>query len=352
MFPDRYRNIGAPLDGGMGSVFPCNDVILDRNVAIKVVRDPAQQRRIRDELGALLKMRSKHVVQVYDVVSLEGDGFGIVQEFVAGQDLFDPSTYSTSVLDLYKQLWQIASGIADIHAAGVIHRDIKPNNMKLDSEGVIKIFDFGLARPEGAEAATRGFVGTRGFAAPELYVAKEDVAFSPAVDTYAFGATAYYLADKKLPDDLLQIPPRALGSDFFSMVEFELAPEIRDVLNRCLREDPAERPEMSEVQHLVSRHLLFNRHQALVVFQGSPSFLNATSRLVRARFPQVGEIEIYYDGLDFRVRAVSGSVFINYRQAEVGDVLPGSCVVALGSPELGARRKYITFDLSHPEIVL
>ena len=352
MFPDRYSASSAALAGGMGSVFPCNDTILERRVAIKVIRDPAQERRIRDELAALLKMRSKHVVQVYDVVALKGGGIGIVQEFVAGEDLFDPATDAGSLLDLYKQLWQIASGIADIHAAGVIHRDIKPNNMKLDGEGLIKIFDFGLAREQGPDAATRGFVGTRGFAAPELYSSDDDVAFESAIDTYAFGATAYYLAARNLTDDLLNIPPRALGSDFFSSVRFHLAPEIRDVLNRCLREDPEERPAMSEVQRLLSRHLLFDRHQALVVFQGNASYLNSGSRLVRAKLPNIGEIEIFYDGLDFGVRNVAGNVFINYRQAAIGDVLPGSCVVALGGPELGSARKYITFDLSNPEIVL
>lgn len=352
MFPDRYAPTGAALDGGMGTVFPCNDTILERPVAIKIVRDPAQQRRVRDELDALLKMRSKHVVQVYDVLKLPHDCLGIVQEFINGRDLFDPSTASASVLDLYKQLWQIASGIADIHAAGVIHRDIKPNNMKLDGEGVIKIFDFGLAREEGPEAATRGFVGTQGFAAPELYSMHADVAFSAAVDVYAFGVTAYYLAARDLPNDLRHIPPRGLGGDFFSPLAMKLAPEICDVLNRCLSESPKDRPQMSEVRHLLSRHLLFDRHQALIVFQGNASYLNATSRSVRAKFSPIGEVEIVYDGLDFRVGSVSGSVFVNYGQAQVGDSLPGSCVVALGGPELGSRRKYITFDLSHPEIVL
>ena len=63
----------------------------------------------------------------------------------------------------------------------------------------------------------------------------------------------------------------------------------------------------------------------------------------------MGQIQIQYDGLDFRVKSVSGDVYINNRRLEIGDALPGSCVVALGA---GSNRKYITFDLSHPEIVL
>ena len=142
----RYVINGAALAGGMGTVYPCNDEILERNVAVKVLQDSAEARRQIDELAALLKLRSKHVVQVYDILKLDAGQIGIVQEFINGTDLFDSATAASTTLEVYKQLWQIASGIADIHSAGVIHRDIKLNNMKLDGEGIIKIFDFGLAR--------------------------------------------------------------------------------------------------------------------------------------------------------------------------------------------------------------
>lgn len=164
----------------MGSVLPCKDLTLQRDVAIKVIHGATHRRRMLDELSALAKMRSKHVVQVYDVLQPSRDEIGIVQEFISGVDLFDEGASPDDTTGFYKQIWQIASGISDIHALGVIHRDIKPNNMKIDSEGVVKIFDFGLARDEGPSAATMGFVGTRGFAAPELY--RGPVRFTKAVD--------------------------------------------------------------------------------------------------------------------------------------------------------------------------
>jgi eukaryotic-like serine/threonine-protein kinase len=348
--PDRYQISSSALSGGMGSVYPCQDAVLERKVAIKVIQDTANRRRMLDELKALLKMRSKHVVQVYDVLQLGGSDLGIVQEFIEGSDLFDPSLAPTTAADLYKQLWQIASGINDIHAVGVIHRDIKPNNMKIDPEGVVKIFDFGLARDDGPTAATVGFVGTPGFAAPELYAA--NAKFTMAVDTYAFGASALFLATRGLPTDLMAQPPVSTGTSYFTGTPFAIAPEIINALDRCLSKSPSDRPAMSEVRDLLARHVLYDRHQALLVFQRRASYLSAAGRLVNLSLPQMGQIQIQYDGLDFRVVTLSGDVYVNNRQLSVGDALPGSCVVALGAPDQRNRRKYITFDLSHPEIVL
>lgn len=348
--PDRYQFSGDVLAGGMGSVHLCLDSVLDRKVAIKVIHDTVNRRRMLDELKALLKMRSKHVVQVYDVLQLGRSDLGIVQEFIEGVDLFDAALAPTTTGALYKQLWQIASGISDIHAVGVIHRDIKLNNMKIDHEGVVKIFDFGLARDDGPSASTVGFVGTRGFAAPELYAANTQ--FTTAVDTYAFGASALFIATRELPTDLMAQPPKSTDGSYFTGTPFAIAPEIAQMLDQCLTASPKDRPAMSQVRDLLARHVLFDRHQALFVFKGKASYLNATDRSVNLRLADMGQIQIHYDGLDFRVRSVSGDVYVNNRRLVVDDALPGSCVVAFGGPVHKNFRKYITFDLSHPEIVL
>ena len=222
--------------------------------------------------------------------------------------------------------------------------------MKVDPEGVIKIFDFGLARDEGPAAGTVGFVGTHGFAAPELYLG--EVRFTKAIDTYAFGATALFLATRTLPAELMARPPKPSDSGYFAPVPFGLAPEITSVLDACLAEDPSERPPMNHVRDLLSRHVLSGQHQALVVFNGQASYLNATKRSVNLTLPGMGQIEIRYDDLDFQVQATSGDVYVNNRRVTAGDTLPGSCVVTLGSPDKGPQRRYITFDLSHPEFVL
>lgn len=350
MIADRYEVIGDSLVGGMAAVWPCKDKVLKRQVAIKIMPGSADQRRIRDELGALLKMRSKHVVQVYDVLRIGTDDLAIVQEFIDGKDLFDETLTPKTTLEYLKLVWQIASGIADIHCLDVIHRDIKPNNMKLDPEGVIKIFDFGLARDEGLEASTVGFVGTHGFAAPELYA--NHAKFTAAVDTYAFGATVLFLGLRNIPPELKQRPPVFSGTDYFATAPFKLAHEVVEVLNSCLERDPSDRPLMQDVRNVLAKHLLHDRHKALAVFNGDAFYLDATRRSVSLRLPSMGEVEIRYDGFCFRAHSVTGDVFVNNRRVAEGDVLPGSCVVALGSPEQRNRRKYITFDLSHPGIVL
>ena len=351
VIPDRYISSDHAMSGGMGSVMVCQDKILERPVAIKFITSAAHKRRMDDEVAALLKLRSKHVVQVYDVLQAAPDEIGIVQEFIDGKDLFQSHQVPTVAVDYYKQIWQIASGIADIHELGVIHRDIKPNNMKTDPEGVIKIFDFGLARDDGHSAKTMCFVGTQGFAAPELY--KRPFCFTRAVDTYAFGATALYLACGGLPNELLEQPPRNLLGSYFTRIPLTIAPEITYLLDACIAPDQNNRPPMGVVRDALARHILFNRHRALVVYQGKASILDTNNTYVSLSYGDIGKIAIRYDGLAFVVDSVSGEVLINNLAVVAGSILPGACVVALGGlHRRNNERRFITFDISHPEIVL
>ena len=350
LIADRYKIDGVAHVGGMAQVLPCNDMVLERRVAIKVMPGDANRRRVLDELNALLKMRSKHVVQIYDVLVLAHEDLAIVQEYVDGLDFFDDATSPTNSIEYLKLLWQIASGLSDIHSVGIIHRDIKPNNMKVDAEGIVKIFDFGLARDEGGNAATVGFVGTKGFAAPELYA--HNATFTSMVDTYAFGATALFIGLRGLPHELMVQPPVASKVNPFSALHFQLGGDVLNILNSCIEIDPNNRPSMVNVRDVLAKHLLQDRHKALVVYKGMPSYLSASNRSVVLSLPSMGDVEIFYDSFDFIVRALSGDVFINNRRAVIGGKLPGACVVALGAPEQKSRRRYITFDLSHPEIVL
>ena len=346
---NRYQSVGQPLKGGMAAVYPCRDTILDRNVAIKVMPNSQEQRRIHDELKALLKMRSKHVVQIYDLFFIEND-LAIVQEFIDGEDLFNIPKPDTAI-DYLKLIWQIAAGLSDIHENKVIHRDIKPNNMKIDGEGILKIFDFGLARDEGPEASTIGFVGTPGFAAPELYAYTSK--FTSAVDTYAFGMTALFLGLGLIPPELSKKPPILNSSDdYFDAIPYQLPRETLEVLKKCLNPTPENRPSMGDIKITIEKSLLKDQHKALVVYNGNASYLDKNRRLVTLKLPNVGGIDISYDGYDFIVKNIHGDAYINNMSVSVGYKLPGACVVTLGAPELKSRRIYITFDLSHPEIVL
>jgi serine/threonine-protein kinase len=289
-------------------------------------------------------------VQVYDLLSVAG-GRGIVQEFIEGNDLWGTESHATTPLELGKQLWQIAAGIDDIHKAGVIHRDIKPNNMKIDPESVIKIFDFGLARNEGINASTTGFVGTFGFAAPELFDANPQ--FTPAVDVYAFGASSFHMIAGGLPHHMVRpTRPVELPPSVLDQYHSGLSESILRIIEACMRVDPLARPTMSEVRSILAKELLRDRHRALLVHRGEPAHLHSGKRSVRANWDGVGSITIGYDGLNFIATVVEGDVYINYGVAVTGQHMPGSCVITLGAPSRRSSRMYVTFDVSHPEVVL
>lgn len=332
----------------MGTIFVCNDRILERKVAIKFIQAHEENRRILDELNALMKVRSKHVVQVYDVIEDNERGLGIVQEYIYGNDL---SNYSPplNTLDFYLKIWQIASGISDIHAVNIIHRDIKPNNMMLDHESIIKIFDFGLARHTQENASTIGFVGTHGFSAPELYT--DAPHFTTAIDVYAFGVTALFLANGTLPSEVLYAYGKPVPNNLFTSLP--IANEIASLLQSSLVALPEDRPPIWSIKETLEKHILENRHQALITHKGNPTYLNKDRKKITLSVDRVGVVDVQYNGLDFIITRAEGEVFINNAPILVNSKIPTSCVLAIGnSQRSNQERSFITFDLSHPEINL
>ena len=283
----------------------------------------------------------------------KGDVIAIVEEYIPGNDLTSYATPKTAA-EFLEIIYQIAEGIADIHAHDQIHRDIKRQNMKLDPEGCLKIFDFGLAR-NSTGASTMGEIGTPGYMAPELFETTPGghVSFTKAVDVFAFGATAVALALNSVPKPMRETPP-VLPCDEadFSKLPLNLPADISSTLNQCLSKNSFDRPVMSDVAALIRRHLLRDRHRALLVSGKSSYSLHSGNRTVVLSVTNQGSITIHYDGLRFVITAVSGSVAINNMAAVVGNSLPGSCVIVLGSGANGASRTSITVDVSHPEVAL
>ena len=351
--PSRYVPTGQVLTGGMGVVLICQDTNLERQVAIKFIQNVRDQRRLFDELAALQKIRSKHVVQIFDVFLNEADRrVGIVQEYVSGDDLQSFAYRSSFSIDEYlKVLYQISSGISDIHAQGLIHRDIKHNNMKFDQANIIKIFDFGLARFSGKDDSTVGFVGTEGFAAPELY-RWGFVPFTNAVDTYAFGITAWYLSGVEIPKALLKKPPHLATIPSFSSIPLGIPDAIVKVLDRTLTEDATERPAMSEIKDILGNYLLHGKHRGLLVYRDKTYTLEKINQVVKLGVEKYGSIHIKYDGFNFLVDAVNGSVLVNNQLVQENQALPKSCVITLGDKSGGRPRLFMTFDISNPEVVL
>lgn len=352
--PSRYQPLGPAFGGGMSEVIVCRDSDLERLVAIKFIRDPEDRRRLFDEVKALQRIRSKHVVQVYDIfISEQESDIGIVEEYVSGEDLNGGSLLVVSDAKRYiRLLYQVARGIEDIHAANVIHRDIKPDNIKIDSVGIVKIFDFGLAREEGIDDATQGFVATPSYAAPELW-REGKVGFTKSVDIFAFGLLAWNLTQSGIPASLRKIPPSASTPlPTFSDAKPDLPESVSTILDRTLLPDPGERPNAADLRDCLEKHLLLGSHRALLVHKGTPYFLGKDRSQVTLRNPpHADSIVIIYTGLRFVISSITGHVYINNLPAATGAALPSSCVIGLGHPSQRGRL-FPTFDISNPEVVL
>lgn len=343
----RYEPTGATSAGGMGEIIECVDSHLQRRVIIKRLHVGVEERRLIDEQKALARLRSKHVVQLYDIIELTDRNKtdrAIVIEFIEGENLGIGSFKADR--KFLNVLWQIACGLRDIHDAGVIHRDIKPSNIRLDKEGVVKIIDFGLARSRD-DARTRGIIGTPVFMAPELWN-DQTVSFDQSIDVYAFGVTSLALFGENVPSELASKPPRAVSLATLIASLPRLPSDVVNLLHACLMTDRAERPSMADVQALLARHLLENKHRALVVMNGQAHSLDRKNRKITLSAEAIGSLMIEYDGFDFNVSSATGDIFLNNMTAQTGSIVPSCCVITFGT---GRKRRFVTFDVSHPEVM-
>lgn len=350
ILPSRYELSGTNDTGGMGDILYCKDNHLQRDVVIKLLKGDSEQRRLVDEQRSLIQLRSKHVVQLYDVVNVDTQP-GLVLEFIQGENLAN-GAYESNMRGLVESLWQVACGLSDIHDAGIIHRDIKPNNIRRDNIGVIKVFDFGLARKFDS-AKTNSVIGTVVYMAPELWRRGDgEVEFTTAVDVYAFGITAMVLTNASVPKELTEYPPLPSRRGWVQGSLPSLDSDIVDILEQCLEYSPDDRPTIAEVEKVLRRYLLKDKHKGLMVMGCQVKELNCQNR--RAKISSTygtslnGEITIEYDGYGFKVSAIGGDVTVNNDQVNVGHVLPGASVITLGS---GSNRGFVTFDISNPEVV-
>lgn len=200
----RYKVIGTVGGGGMANVYLAHDLILDRDVAVKVLRYDFREdkdiiRRFQREALSATELVHPNIVSVYDVG--EEDNFQyIVMEYVKGTDLKKyivhhfPIPYQ-KVIDIMEQ---ILSAVADAHRNRIIHRDLKPQNVLIDEEGVVKITDFGIAvaLSETSITQTNSLLGSVHYLSPEQ--ARGSMATKQS-DIYALGIILYELLTGNVP---------------------------------------------------------------------------------------------------------------------------------------------------------
>lgn len=349
--PPRYQYTGKSLSGGQGTVFVCEDAYLKRKVAIKSLHNIDDTEALIKEVHARGKVQSKHVVEIYECWYEDDEPYALVLEYIPGNTLQDQKTHPASLDAKLKMLYQLACGISDLHAGAIIHRDIKPDNMKLDKDGVLKIFDLGLSNLDADNANTVGAAGTIVYRAPELYKTPP-IKVERSADIYALGVTAWFFLAGNIPSPLTEVPPQnSKEVDALSKHVSDLG-RIGRTLDRCLHVDPSKRPAATAVRDALCRRLIFGRHRAILTYAGQTHEISKPGTTTRVKFGEHDQIAITYDGMDFVVSACDGDVFANNKPIAKGTKLPDSCVMTFGEGALGTRREFVSFNVSNPEIVL
>jgi hypothetical protein len=251
--PDKfgpYRVLERIGEGGMGVVYLATDAE-QRPVAVKVLRpavagDPDARRRLAREVETMRRVRSPFVAEVIDA-DVTCDPPYIVTRYVRGRTL-DQVVSTRGPLrgdDLAKLARGVASGLAAVHAAGVVHRDLKPGNIMLcDGEPVV--IDFGIAHsPDSTRITQTGmFMGTPGYLAPEVIEGKQS---GPASDVHSWGATVAFAATGRPP----------FGSGSFETIFYRIVhgqPDLDGcprpllpIVAAALARDPSRRPASAEL---------------------------------------------------------------------------------------------------------
>src|SRR5689334_7171678 len=203
--PDRYRVIRHLANGGMASVWEAHDELLDRTVAVKLLashlgEDDRARRRFQREARAAAGLSSHpHVVTIYDVGEHQRRVF-MVMEIMRGGSVGDALKSGREIPLQVKLRWlrEAAGALDAAHAAGVVHRDIKPGNLLLDDHDRLAVGDFGIARVawEDQLTATGQVLGTAAYLSPEQALGE---AATSASDRYALAVVAYELLTRSRP---------------------------------------------------------------------------------------------------------------------------------------------------------
>ena len=240
------RELGA---GGMGVVYLARDPELDRDVAIKLLRGfggEAARVRLRREAQAMARLAHPNVVAVFDVGEHAGDAF-VAMEYLAGDTLarWVAGKSAREILEAYRA---VGRGLAAAHAAGIVHRDVKPENVLVGADGRPRVVDFGLAREPGRDAAG-SIGGTPHYLAPECYRGAEADARS---DQFSFCVALYgaLAGTRPFAGDTLAELAAEITAGRIQPPKRTLDRRVHAALRRGLASDPDDR--FASIDHLLT----------------------------------------------------------------------------------------------------
>ncbi|GER24006.1 serine/threonine protein kinase [Zafaria cholistanensis] len=259
----RYHVKRRLARGGMSTVYLATDLRLHRDVALKVLyphlaEDPAFLKRFEAEAITAARLSHPHVVSVLDQ-GVDGHLAYLAMEYVRGRTLRDllDERGSLAPRQALALMDPVIEGLAAAHAAGLVHRDMKPENVLLSDEGRIKVADFGLARAATGHTATGNLVGTVAYISPELITGEPADARS---DVYAVGIMLYELLTGRQPfsaESPIQVAFQHVNESVPapSAAVPGLASDLDELVEWCTARDPEDRPRdaaalLGELRHI------------------------------------------------------------------------------------------------------
>ncbi|MGQ9857622.1 MAG: serine/threonine-protein kinase [Thermodesulfobacteriota bacterium] len=268
----KYRILEKIGEGGMGVVYKAHDARLNREVAIKVLRiDPSRQlpaQKVREikarfykEAQAAARLNHPNIVAIHQVGQSAGRPY-IVMEYLRGRNLLERMEEPLPIKEVLRIALQICDALDYAHSQGVVHRDVKPDNIVIMEDGRVKIADFGIARMEDAEVAlTRAGVlmGSPAYCAPEQL--RDFSKVDGRADIFSLGVILYQCLTGRLPFDgsaTPQVITRILTQEPKPprLINPEIPPSLESLVLRALAKDPEERiPSAKEFRAGLERAL-------------------------------------------------------------------------------------------------
>ena len=246
----RYRISARIGHGGMAEVYEGHDIINKKMVAIKLIREdvmnnPVNLARFQNEASIAASLNHENIVQVYNHGTINGIPY-IANEYIKGQTLKEVLDFRSSLpmgeaIDI---MLQLAAALNYAHKHGIVHRDVKPDNIYLMGDGTIKLGDFGIAQSDTKFSSENNeIVGSVYYLAPEITTGK---AATPQSDIYAAGVTFFELITGHAPfikDNALDIAVAHVKEKFPSPKKYlpNCPKELERIIFKCVKKDPKER---------------------------------------------------------------------------------------------------------------